>query len=806
MVTGYQQISKERSTGSFAKPEMKTLKDRSTSMNVLQRLDGLIPGLVINNAPNNNTIDGTGGNILIRGLSSINGNQNPLFVVDGVALADISSINPQDVEDITVLKDATAASIWGARAANGVIVITTKGGSFNKKIRVDYDSFINLQGKPNLDYRPVLSSQQFIQTAREIFDPVAFDFGSQSIYNLQNGITKSISVHNQILYDLDNGVINQATADAMLNELANTNNLRQIEDLLYRDAYVNNHTLSVQGGGEKHAFYGSIAYTDVQSNSPGENDDTYKLNLRQDFKIGKRINFRLNTDLTNRITATKRAINADNRFTPYALFQDADGNNLTMSAVQHFSNGQRSDLENISGINLDYTPLDEVNLGFTDANALSARLTAGLTIDLFKGLRYEGTYGYFHENNKSESFDSEDSYGVRSDIIFFTVPGANPEDAPTYNLPTEGGYYRTFDRFVKNWTFRNQLVYDNSWNEGLHKVTALAGYESQEQLFNNRQTFIRGYDLRSQLAPALDYEALQSGITGTLALNNFGRSQISIVNEPFGESEVLLRFTSFYANGAYTFDDKYTVSGSFRADESNLFGLDKSAQNRPVWSTGVKWNIGKEDFMTNVNWIDNLALRGTFGITGNSPAPGGAASFDILRTSPVTPFAFTGGLGNQISAPGNSKLTWERTENLNLGLDFSLFNNRLRGSFDYYENKTEDLLDEILTNTFTGFGLIQGNAGSLENKGIEISIQSLNVDGDFTWQTGLTLGYNKNEITALNSSANTTANAQVGLRRPQPGYSAFPIFAYDFVGLNNEGNPEIRLADGTITAEHDAAD
>ncbi len=805
VITGYQQISKERSTGSYAKPDMEALKDRTTSMNVLQRLDGLIPGLVINNAPNNTIGSSNDSGILIRGLSTINGNQNPLFVVDGVALADVSSINPQDVEDITVLKDATAASIWGARAANGVIVITTKRGGFNKKIKVDYDTFINFQGKPDLDYRPVLSSQEFIQTAREIFDPVVYDYGSQSFYNIQNGVSKSISLHNQILYDLENGVINQATADAMLNELANTNNLKQIEDLLYRNAYINNHTLSVQGGSEKHAFYGSIAYTDSQSNSPGETDNTYKLNLRQDFKIGDRISFRLNTDLTNRVTEAKRAITADNRFTPYALFRDANGNNLTMPGVQHFSNAQRTDLESISGINLDYTPLDEVNYGFTDSNGLSARLTAGLSIDLFEGLKYEGTYGYFHENNKSESFDSEDSYGVRSDIIFFTVPGANPGDAPTFHLPTEGGYYRTNDRFAKNWTFRNQLTYDGSWNNGLHRVTALAGYESQEQLFNIRQTFVRGYDLRSQLAPPLEYESLRSGITGTLVLNSFGRSRIINSNEPFGESEVLSRFTSFYANAAYTFNNKYTVSGSFRADESNLFGLDKSAQNRPVWSAGLKWNVSKENFMANVSWIDNLALRGTFGITGNSPAPGGAASFDVLSTSATNTFAYNSGLANSISAPGNKKLTWERTENLNIGLDFGIFDNRIRGSFDYYENKTDDLLDEILTNTFTGFAQIPGNSGSLENKGIEVSLQTLNIDGEFSWRTSLTLGFNENKITSLNSSANTITNVQVGLRPPQPGYSAFPLFAYDFVGLNNEGSPEIRLADGTIISEQGGA-
>ena len=803
VVTGYQKISKERSTGAYAKADIGTLQDRTTSMNVLQRLDGLVPGLVINNAPNTSGFDGDRG-ILIRGLSSINGTQSPLLVVDGVVLADVSSLNPQDVEDITVLKDATAASIWGSRASNGVIVITTKRGGFNKKTKIDYDAFINIQGKPDFDYRPVLSSQQFIQTAKEIFDPVAFPYVLESSYFFLSPTRRqSISLHNQILYDLDRGVINQATADARLNTLANTNNLKQIEDLLYRNAYVQNHTLSIQGGSDKYSFYGSVAYTDNQSSSPGELDNTYKLNLRQDFKMGKRFNFSLNTDLTNRVTEAKRAIKADNTYIPYALFQDANGNNLAHNEQQFFSNEQRANFENISGINLDYIPLDEVNRGFTNSNGLSARLTAGISIDLFKGLKYEGTFGYFHESNKGESFDAATSYQVRSDQIFFTIPGANPGDTPTFFLPTQGGYYETTNRFAKNWTLRNQLSYDGNFNDGLHKVTAIAGYESQEQLFNTRSAFTMGYDLRSPGAtPLVDYQTLSAGVRGALADNFIFRSNLSSLRnpKPFEESEVLSRFTSFYANAAYTFNNKYTISGSFRADESNNFGFDKSAQNRPVWSTGLKWNISRENFMANINWIDNLALRGTLGITGNAPLPGGAASFDLLRTGPANGSAYAPGLANTVTAPANKKLTWESTRTVNMGLDFGIFNNRIRGSFDYYESKTDNLLDNIFVNRLTGFDVIPGNLGSLENKGIEVSLQSLNIDGAFSWRTGITLAHNKSKLTKLTTSEFIADFSDVIISGyPLEGYDPLSIFTYDYAGLNDQGNPQARLADGTIT-------
>ena len=802
LITGYQQLSKERSAGSFSKPEIATVRDRSTSTNILQRLDGLVPGLIINNAPNNEFGQGGGASITIRGLSTLNGERSPLLVVDGVPLSDVSSINPQDVEDITVLKDGTAASIWGARASNGVIVITTKKGGFNQKIKVDYDTYINLQGRPNIAYRPVLNSQQYIETARELFDPVAFPYANQSMYQVGTR-ENSLSVHNQILYDLDRGLINQTTADAMLNELANTNNVSQIEDLLYRNAIVNNHTLSVQGGGEKYAFYGSTAYTNTQSNSPGEGNENYKLNLRQDFKIGKRINFRLNTDITNTVQRSKRNINADNRFTPYALFRGANGNNLDMLSAQLFSNDQRLSLENQSGIDLSYTPLDDINTGYTKGNALSARLNGGLSVKLLKGLKYEGTYGYFHQNNIVERFDSEDSYEVRSDLVFFTVPGANPGDAPTYHLPSSGGYYRTSNNVTKNWTIRNQLSYDNAWNDGKHKLTILAGQESQEQLFSNRQTFIRGYNTATLNSEPLDYRSLSNGISGTLvAENGFGNSSISIATEPFNESETLLRFRSYYTNSAYTLNDKYTINASWRIDESNLFGKDKSAQNKPVWSVGAKWNLYKEAFLDEAKGLDQLALRVTYGITGNSPEPGGSASFDVLTNINALPLAFSAPFANEITAAGNKKLTWESTKNLNLGVDFGVFNNRISGSVDYYHRKTDDLLDRVFTNVFTGFSDIPGNSGSIENKGIELSLQTVNIDKAFKWNTGFIFGYNENEVTRLtNTNQDASGFGQVLSRFPQIGYSAFPVFAFDFAGLNDEGSPEIRLADGTIVSE-----
>ncbi len=206
--TGYQKLSKERSAGSFSKPDMEVVNNRTGTMNIIQRLDGLVPGLVINNSPD---AQRNGTQFLIRGLNTINTSKAPLFVVDGIVMEDISFINPNDVADITVLKDATAASIWGTRASNGVIVISTKKGGRNQLLKVEYDAFLNFRGKPDFDYFPVLNSAQYIQASKELFDPVNYPYSTASLYNPAIA-NVGIAPDKQVLYDMHRGLISEAAA------------------------------------------------------------------------------------------------------------------------------------------------------------------------------------------------------------------------------------------------------------------------------------------------------------------------------------------------------------------------------------------------------------------------------------------------------------------------------------------------------------------------------------------------------------------------------------------------------------------
>lgn len=798
--TGYQSISKERSAGSYAKPDMKVLADRSTSMNILQRLDGLVPGLTINNASQSRNP------VSIRGLTTIGiltgteasgTNRNPLYVVDGITIDDLGSINPQDVADITVLKDATAASIWGSRAANGVIVITSKKGTQGDKLKVQYDGFINLQGKPDLDYSPVLSSRQFIETAKELFNPALYPWANVSAFT--NTGSTGIAPHEVILYNQHRGIISNEQANKSLDSLASINNLQQIEDLWYRNASLMNHTLSLTAGGRAYALYGSLAYTNTVSPRPGEKNNSYKINLRQDFNFTNWVQAWLVTDLTNTFSSGKRNIAIDNRFYPYQLFKDAGGNNLNMPYMGILSDSTRLDYEKRSRINLNYNPLDEFNYGYTKNDNLFNRITAGFRINLPKGFRFEGVYGYVKAANRRTSFDDAKSYLVRSELASFTV-APTAASTPVYYLPATGGRYSVTNANQRNWTIRNQLIYDFAWDNRRHQVTLLAGQEAQAQLLINNSSLVRGYNEELQTIGQIDYATLtgSTGLMNTVMPNNIGRSVLAINPGPFAQTELETRYTSYYANGAYTFNRKYTVNGSWRIDKSNLFGLDKSAQNRPVWSVGAKWMLSDEQFMKTTFWINRLSLRATYGITGNSPAPGTASSYDIMINQ-VSGF-LPGGNGYRIATAANPKLTWESTHTLNLGLDASLLNNRINASVDVYRKVTNDLLGSLTVNPFTGYASIIGNYGDMENKGIEVSLNTVNIQsGDFSWNTTLSLAYNKNTITKLNNPLTiTTGDQQVGAYFV-PGYAAFSLFAYRFAGLDNMGDPQIMLNDKSIT-------
>ncbi|HEY4206759.1 MAG TPA: SusC/RagA family TonB-linked outer membrane protein, partial [Puia sp.] len=849
---GYQTISKERSAGSFTKPDMSAVANRSTSMDLLQRLDGLVPGLSLNNAPDiNSNLAGppsTMGTplfpVLLRGLTSINSNTQPLYVVDGIPVSDFSSINPNDVEDITILKDATAASIWGARAANGVIVVTTKKGTTGDKIRVDYDGFLSMQGRPDIGVFPTMNSKQYTQAVSEIMSSPGYtdynSYGAQMVpSSTSSGYYSAMYPHEFLLYNqLTGSPLNWMPsyyAGKSVNDLASFDNLRQIKDNFYRNAAIMNQTISLRGSVGRYSVYASVSYTDTKDPYPGNLNKTYKLNARQDYNFNKNLQIYLVTDLTNNRTSLARGIYPDSRFLPYAAFKDPQGHPLDMSwllgndSVRNNAEQKSVGLRDLGQLNLGYYPLSDMNTGSTKNDDFNERLTAGIKLKIYKGLRFEGLYGAVLNNNQGTSYDDISGFRMQYQLGQLTLPvggippypGAAPVTQVTPFLPTTGGKYTTNNIQQKSWTIRNQFIYDDSWKNGLHQLTALAGFESQQQTLSYISNTVYGYDQGLLTSKPIDVNSLDgTGLRGSI-LGQLSGSQYFSQDYLFSSRATDTRFRSWYGNAAYTFMHRYSVNLSSRYDRSNMFGTAPSAQGKPVWSAGVNWLISQEKFMASARFIDRLSIRATYGITGNSPTPPGAANKDILAPG-YTNGSLPGGATSPllINTPANRTLTWEQTQNTNLGLDFSLLGHRLSGSLDYYHKHTTNLISLVPLNTFAGFNFVKGNLGTIDNNGVELRLNSVNVTaGKFTWTSQLNLSYNKGKVVSFKTGTQPVLYAsQVlggGLHYTLPdggginfdlsqlglvaGYQPFNLFAYRYAGLDNVGDPRIRLADGTLT-------
>jgi len=787
---GYQTLSKERATGSYGKPDMEVFKTRASTQDLIGRLEGQVPGLTVNMSPGGRVYNGNGNfkstqSALIRGRSTLSLGSEPLYIMNGVPISDWADINPDDVSDITVLKDAAAAAIWGARAANGVIVVLTKAGKRDTKIKVDYSGYINFQGKPDFSYVPVLTSKQYIQAAKETFDPINYPWSSL-VYDYT-------APHETILYNQYRGLITAAQANASLDSLANINNMDQVKKLFFRNGFTTNHTVSMSGGNSIYSFYSSLSYTDVHSQTPGEKNSSYRVNFTQDFSPSKDIHLSLATNLNNTVSSSQNALSIDNHSLPYQLFTDAQGHGLNMNYKMYWSDSLRLDYQARSRVNLDYNPVDEFKYRQVNSNNLGINLVGNLNVHLWKGLSYLGTYGYTKQPGKYTSYEDHRTLNMRRNLVSLTV-APTTADVPVYYLPTTGGQYQNATNDQRNWTVRNQLTYIDNLRKGKDDLSIQVGQEAREDYNTRNSITLEGYDLALQSYAVLDYNTLSQGIYNTVT--GYG----GYYSSPFQTDEKVTRFTSYFALANYTFDHKYSLDLSWRQDHSNLFGSDKSSQNRPIWSMGAKWQISRENFMKPATWVNELGLRTTYGITGNSPYVGTASSQDVLGPSSSYPPGISGP-GLQIYNEANRTLDWETTQTVNIGIDFALLKRRISGNIDLYQKDTRDLIGSRDLNPFAGESSGTGNLGHLVNKGIELNLQTDNLTvGNFNWSTHFVFAWNKSKLLSYSkvASYNLTDYGKL-YANYWVGYSVGPLFAYKWAGLDNMGDPQVMLADKSIT-------
>ena len=781
VVTGYQTISKERATGSF--DIISAAQIEKPTGNIASRLIGAAAGLVATqDAYGNPTFE-------IRGRSKLStGATEPLLVVDGFAIeGGFSSINPNDVESVTVLKDAAAASIWGAKSANGVIVITTKNAKKDgagTTVTVDYSGFLKVSPKMDLDYYLNRASTNDVidyevnnfekwDASLWYIDP----YSGADYYDGTSSVYKLLNAHRL-------GQISEAEMKTGIAKYRNLDNTDQLKELFLQNPIVHQENVSVNIATDRSRTSISAMYQNDRKNYKTQNSEKYMVSFRNQTNLFKWLDLTLNGQYSR--TASQNNIDTSAfGYAPYEMIVDENGDyikydQVSLDYVDKFVPKEKFPYQDWS-----YNPLQETNNQKKQSWSTNARLQAGLTFKLMKGLNIESRIQYELAEGRSKNYYNEDTYYVRSTINMASTWDKNT-NAVTQNLPS-GGILTQSRSQNEILTIRNQVNFNRTFADK-HAVAVIAGVETIDnvyQSFGNPTTY--GYNDATLSVGTFP------NITGSSYKNwQNSSASYSYVNS---FSYTTDRYFSAFGNASYTYDEKYTVSGSVRTDASNLISDDPKYRYAPFWSVGASWQIGKEQFMQDVDWVDALGVRVTYGYNGNVDK---STSFRPLLNMGTSQNVATGEYTATVSSYANPTLRWEKTRTWDVGVDFRLLHGKLFGKLDVYNKYSMDLIGSETLPYVQGTSSMKKNTAEVSNKGFELEVGSaLQISKNVSWTGNLMLAYNKNRIEAL-SVTPSSAYAPVysgGSSAWTQGYDMNTIWAYKYGGLKNggtEANPEMK--------------
>lgn len=769
--TGYESVAKERETGSFFKINNKIL-NQAVSTDILSRLDGIANSVLFDKRDPNNV------NIQIRGLSTLTSSITPpLIVVDNFPFTgDIDDINPNDVQDITILKDAAAASIWGAKAGNGVIVITLKKAGFNQPMRFSVNSNITMTEKPDLFNIPQMSSSDFIDVEQFLFGKGFYN--SRLTDSRYPGITPVVD----ILDKESKGLLSGDEADKDINALRNVDVRNDFDRYIYRTATNQQYALNLTGGSNRMKYLLSGGFDKNIDNLIGNDYKRITLRSENTYDVTNKLQIQTGILYTNTNASDNSTggygqyANGPVRLYPYAKFANKDG---TAADLDIYMNKNFTDTAG-NGRLLDwkYTPLDEIKN--TENTSTSQLLIANLNAkyDVNKSLSFEVKYQYLHSNNVNERLHNENSYYARNLVNTFT--GIDPVTSNLVYAVPLGGIVDMFNTVEQTHSVRGQVNFKKSWRQN-NDVSMIAGAELRDDKIKMNNYTSYGFNENTLVTSNVDL--INSYPTYD---NILGMYYIPNINDFNGYEN---RFVSFYANGSYTYGHKYIISVSVRKDESNLFGVNANQKGVPLWSVGGAWKISNEKFYR-FNLIPNLNFRLTYGKSGNVNNTVSALATIVynpaLFSSINIPFA-------SLQNYPNSNLRWEQVATFNAGVDFGLKNNILSGSIEYYQKKSTDLLNPVNIDPTTGaLYPITKNSANMNGTGIDLVINSNNINRGFKWQTTFLFSYVTYKVTRdLDPSSLVGLVSDGSFIFPVEGYNPYEIISYKWAGLDPlTGSPQ----------------
>lgn len=761
--TGYQNLPKERATGSFVLVDSNTI-NRRVGANILDRLDGIASGVIFNK----NQGGGITSNISVRGRSTLFANPSPLIVLDNFPYeGSLDNINPNDIESISILKDAAAASIWGVKAGNGVIVLTSKKGMARDNVRITANINATLISRPDLHYRQQMTSSEYIDLEKYLFDKGFYNSTINSGY-------RTISPVVDILFKNRSGVITTAQQDESLNSLRSFDIRDDMEKYLYRPSYNQQYSLSVDGGVKNNTFYISGGYDIVKPSLVVNQYERFNLNIRNTYSL---FDQRLQISAAILLATSKSKGNGNSfssPFVPYLQLADSSGNPLPVVT----EGGLRKQYTDTAGrgglLDWNYRPLDE-NYSNNETKLTDYKLNGDAKYRLLKGLfvgmnfQYQKGTSNFNQLSPEESFFTRNLINSYTKLNQTTLATIRPIPLGSINTNRNTEYISNYGRI--------QADFNRSFN--LHSISALAGFEIK--------------DYKSSLLSAQQYgfNAANATFTPVDFITNFTQYfSTATAKIPLGSSidYMIDRFRSSFVNFSYAYDNRYIISGSARKDESNIFGVSANQKGVPLWSAGIAWNLSNEAFYS-FPLLKSVKIRATFGYNGNVDRS--TSAYLTARSSIINNWNIP---SLEVANPPNPSLGWEKVQNANFGIDFTTKGNLFSGSVEYFEKRGQNLIANSPTAPQTGVVQFKGNAADTKTSGWDVVITKNYGNDNFRWLSSLLFSYNRELITNYKVKQSSNLNiAQSNFSNPLEGYPYTAIFSFAYLGLDGQGKPIGRI-------------
>ena len=773
--TGYQTLPKERATGSFGSITSKEIEKR-TAATFLERIEGDVTGLFVTVGQPDRSLIPNHDQFAIRGISTINANKTPLIVLNGFPTElDLVNINPEDIENITILKDAAAASIWGIRAANGVMVIQTKDGKYNSPAQVNYSNVLTFSSSPRLGYLPVLQSADYLNFEKELVNKGILPLASSPLVLFP----PPTSMGTQLAIDLKAGRITQAQYDQQVQQLSGVNVFDQYQKYILHNAFSQQHNISISAGSETSRNYLSASYSDEQPNARNDYGQRLTINFNNETRIAKKFTVYNNLEVTilnnkNNGIGLAGIEPGSTTLLPYEQIVNSNG-----AGNNFYYRAKANSLDSLQAkgfLPWTYNYLDELANSDKTEKSLIYRLATGLNYRIVPAISVDVKYMMEKGFDKIRNYYNPNTYYARNLTNSYITT-----DTHVFGVPRGGILYQS-ETDKNNYNLRGQLNMNPNFGPS-HRLDAIVGAEIRQTITTAVSNTGYGYDDRLQTSIGPSYTTLYKTVDGSNRTVPYSQTYANLTN----------RYASVFANFTYTYHRKYSLSGSVRKDNSNLFGSDADIKNNPLYSFGGLWRMGQESFIKNKSWISSLNVRATYGFNGNI---NDNSSPNLLISPSSTINSINNSLFATVFNAANPFLTAERVKTINVGTDFSIFNNKFGGSIDAYWRKSLDLLGQVPINPTYGFTSLFANQLQMTSKGVEVELHAnLFQSAQFRWEPSINFSYNSNKITRAYFQQQTTTY-YTNPSNPIHGQPLRSVYVYRFAGLTNQGTAQMYNGSG----------